>query len=166
MSFHFQNCHELEKMDLEECVQVKTVGFPRLSSEAVTPALMLVSASDHRWNAHTVVHPLPSFTSPGECLSVPETHLVPVVVLISNYRWLMKLQLCPCRACPTANWSLTMASGILAAAPVPMITWRWSSWTTVPWSQMLPWSTWRAAIVWIALSSTTASRLLAPASRD
>lgn len=21
--FHFQNCHELEKMDLEECVQVK-----------------------------------------------------------------------------------------------------------------------------------------------
>lgn len=70
VSFHFQNCHELEKMDLEECVQVKTAGFPHRWSEALTPALTLVCAPDHRWNTHTVVHPLSPFTSPGECPSL------------------------------------------------------------------------------------------------
>lgn len=36
----------------------------------MSPALMLVFVSDHRWNTHTVVHTLPSFTSPGECVPV------------------------------------------------------------------------------------------------
>ncbi len=74
--------------------------------------------------------------------------------------------LCSRRACLTVSWSPTMASDTSAAAPVLTTVWRWSSWTTAPWSQTPHWSTWRAAIVWIVLSSMTASRSPVPASRD
>jgi len=81
--------------------------------------------------------------------------------------WVMEL-LCwsSCRVCLTVSWSLMTASDTSAAVPVLTTAWRWSSWTTAPWSQTPHLSTWRAAIVWIALSSMTASRLPAPASRD
>lgn len=71
ITFHFQNCHELEKMDLEECVQVKCpqMVLP-LCLSGGSESLMLVFVSDHRWNTYTVVHPLPPFASPGECVSV------------------------------------------------------------------------------------------------
>lgn len=75
-------------------------------------------------------------------------------------------RLCRCRACLTVSWSPTTASDTSAAGPAPTTVWRWSSWTTAPWSRTPPWSTWRAATAWIASSSTTASRSPAPASRD
>lgn len=164
MPFHFQNCHELEKMDLEECVQVKTAGFPQLSSEgqesSANACSCIRSQMERSYSCPSTALVYKSWWVCARPLNTVSS------CLMSTCSWLMELQLCPCRACLTASWSLMMASDILAAAPVPMITLRWSSWTTVPWSQMLPWSTWRAAIAWIALSSTTASRLLVPASRD
>lgn len=51
MSSHFQNCHELEKMDLEECVQVKAVGLPQLFSESSVNACFCVrSQMEHSYS--------------------------------------------------------------------------------------------------------------------
>lgn len=73
----FQNCHELEKMDLEECVQVNEQATQTPLPLHVGLRLQLwhlplfIFAPDHRWNTHTAVYPLPSFASSGEC--VPAT---------------------------------------------------------------------------------------------
>lgn len=60
--------------------------------------------------------------------------------------------------CPTASSSQMMASGHWAVVPVVKSTSRWWSWTTAPLSRMWPWSTWRTAIAWSALSSTTVNK--------
>lgn len=67
----FQNCHELEKMDLEECVQVSE-GVTQVTGVASLMALSFYQKAgchffaDHRWNAHTALHPLSSSASSGE----------------------------------------------------------------------------------------------------
>lgn len=67
-------------MDLEECVQVNEVvallqhagfifyffGFLYLVAMAGLSFLFCLPLADHRWNAHTALHPLSSSASSGE----------------------------------------------------------------------------------------------------
>lgn len=118
--------------------------------------------SDYRWNAHPAFYLLPSAASSGECCAR--------VILLTHSRAAQSPEFShpippPRRVCLTASSSPTTASATWAAGRAPTTDWRWSSWTTARLSPTPRWSTWRAATVWIASSSTTASRSHEPASR-
>lgn len=178
-----QNCHELEKMDLEECVQVNKQSERHrycLNCRRVEAAVD-ISVSFYFCIRSQMGHSSSCLSTALVCKSwwvcvchlhifcSCSIHKLPITARssrqLSNGAPVLVL-LCCLRACLTVSWSPTMASDTSAAAPVLTTAWRWSSWTTAPWSQTPHWSTWRAAIVWIASSSTTASRSPAPASRD
>lgn len=104
----FQNCHELEKMDLEECVQVNEQATQTPLPLHVGLRLQLwhlplfIFASDHRWNTHTAVYPLPSFASSGECVPATYTLFAPVAFTSAGSR-VTELLLRSCRACLTVS---------------------------------------------------------------